>query len=117
MRDCFELLREAGLGRVPQVRVAGGGARSALWRRIVASVLGVELVTVTSSEGAAYGAALLAGVGTDVWPSVEAACEATIRIRERDDPEAGWQASYEALYPRYRELYPALSPTFGRLGA
>jgi xylulokinase len=115
MRDCFELLREAGLGQVPQVRVAGGGAKSALWRRIVASVLGVELVTVTSNEGAGYGAALLAGVGTRVWPSVEAACEATIRIRERGEPDASWRAAYLALYPRYRELYPALSPTFNRL--
>jgi xylulokinase len=117
MRDCFELLKGAGLAEVRQVRVAGGGARSSLWRRILASVLGVELVTVNSSEGAAYGAALLAGVGTENWPSVDAACEAVIAISGRDDPEPAWARAYEGLYPRFRELYPALSPTFTRLGA
>jgi xylulokinase len=117
MRDCFELLKGAGLAEVRQVRVAGGGARSSLWRRIMASVLGVELVTVNSSEGAAYGAALLAGVGAEHWPSVEAACEAVIAISGRDEPEPAWAHAYEGLYPRFRELYPALSPTFARLGA
>ncbi|HXB57455.1 MAG TPA: xylulokinase [Vicinamibacteria bacterium] len=117
MRDCFELLKGAGLAEVRQVRVAGGGARSSLWRRIMASVLGVELVTVNSSEGAAYGAALLAGVGAENWPSVDAACEAVIAISGRDEPEPAWAGAYEELYPRFRELYPALSPTFARLGA
>jgi xylulokinase len=117
MRDCFELLKGAGLAEVRQVRVTGGGARSSLWRRIMASVLGVELVTVNSSEGAAYGAALLAGVGAENWPSVDAACESVIAISGRDEPEPAWAQAYEGLYPRYRELYPALSPTFARLGA
>jgi xylulokinase len=117
MRDCFELLKAAGLGEIGQVRIAGGGARSPLWRRIVASALGVELVRVNSSEGAAYGAGLLAGVGAGHWPSVEAACEAAIAISGRDEPHPEWVRAYEALFPRYRELYPALSPTFGRLGA
>lgn len=116
MRDCFALLKGAGLGEVRQVRVGGGGARSSLWRRIMASVLGVELVTVNSSEGAAYGAALLAGVGAENWPSVDAACE-VIAISGRDEPEPAWAGAYEELYPRFRELYPALSPTFVRLGA
>jgi xylulokinase len=117
MRDCFELLKGAGLAEVRQVRVAGGGARSSLWRRIMASVLGVELVTVNSREGAAYGAALLAGVGAENWPSVDAACESVIAISGRDEPEPAWAQAYEGLYPRYRELYPALRPTFARLGA
>ena len=117
MRDCFALLKQAGIGDVRQVRVAGGGAKSALWRRICASVLGVELVTVNSTEGAAYGAALLAGVGAGAWPSVEAACDATIAVTGRDEPDPAWVKAYDALYPRYRELYPALKPTFDALGA
>jgi xylulokinase len=115
MRDCLALLAGAGVGDLRQVRVAGGGARSPLWRRIVASALGVELVTVTSTEGAAYGAALLAGVGAGEWPGVEAACEATIALTDRDEPDPAWAAAYGALHGRYRELYPALKPTFERL--
>ena len=117
MRDCFELLKQAGIGDVRQVRVAGGGAKSVLWRRICASVLGVELVTVNSTEGAAYGAALLAGTGAGTWPDVEAACDAAIAVTGRDEPDPSWVKAYDALYPRYRELYGALKPTFDALGA
>ena len=68
MKDCFGLLKGAGLGSVAEVRIAGGGAKSALWRKIVASVLGLPMLTVNSTEGAAYGAALLGGVGAGAWP-------------------------------------------------
>ena len=112
MRDCFALLKDAGVGNVSQVRVAGGGAKSPLWRRICASILGVELVTVNSTEGAAFGAALLAGVGAGAWPTVESACDATITVTGRDAPDPEWSKAYAALYPRYRELYPALTPTY-----
>jgi xylulokinase len=116
MRDCMGLFGQAGLGEVRQVRVAGGGAKSALWRRIVASVLGVELVTVNSTEGAAYGAALIAGVGAGVWPDVPSACEATIAVTGRDAPDPEWSCAYDELYPRYRALYPALRAEFAALG-
>jgi xylulokinase len=115
MRDCFSLLRGAGLGSVSEVRIAGGGAKGALWRKIVASALGLPMVTVNSTEGAAYGAALLGGVGAGAWPSVEAACDATVSITGRDEPVAAWTAAYDALYPRYRELYAALKPTYDAL--
>jgi xylulokinase len=115
MRDCLALLAGAGVVDVRQVRVAGGGAKSRLWRRIVASALGVELVTVTSTEGAAYGAALLAGVGAGAWSSVEAACDATIALTGRDEPVSSWTSVYDDLHARYRELYPALKPTFDQL--
>jgi xylulokinase len=78
-------------------------------------VLGVELVTVNSTEGGAYGAALLAGVGSGAWPTVEAACDAAIAVTGRDEPDASWVKAYDALYPRYRELYGALKPTFDAL--
>lgn len=117
MKDCFRLLQGAGLGAVKEVRIAGGGAKGPLWRKIVASALGLPMVTVNSTEGAAYGAALLAGVGAGAWPTVEAACDATIAVTGRDEPVAGWSEAYQALYPRYRELYPALKPTYDRLGS
>ena len=115
MKDCFALLGGAGLPAVAQVRIAGGGAKSALWRRIVASVLNVEIVTVNSREGAAYGAALLAGVGDGAWPQVDAACEDAIRVNGSDQPVAGWVGAYERAYGRYRGLYPALKSTFDGL--
>jgi xylulokinase len=117
MKDCFGLLQGAGLGAVSEVRIAGGGAKGALWRKIVASALGLPMVTVNSTEGAAYGAALLAGVGAGSWPTVEAACDATIAVTGRDEPVAAWSEAYAALYPRYRELYPALKPTYDALGS
>jgi xylulokinase len=116
MKDCFALLQGAGLGAVNEVRIAGGGARGAPWRKVVASVLGLPMVTVTSTEGAAYGAALLGAVGAGAWPSVEAACDATIAVTGRDEPVPAWTEAYADLYPRYRELYPALKPTFDALG-
>ena len=112
LRDSFTLMQAAGLPPVEQVRVSGGGARSALWRQILADVLGVELVTVNTTEGAAYGAALLAGVGAALWPSVDAACAATIRVTGQVSPRPEAVAAYAALYPRYQGLYPALRATF-----
>lgn len=115
LRDSMELVRAAGLGTVAQVRVSGGGARSALWRQMLADVLGSDMVTVNTTEGAAYGAALLAGVGAGVWPSVEVACDATIRIVSQVAPQPEQMAQYDAFYPLYQGLYDALKPTFDRL--
>ena len=114
LRDSFEILRAMGV-HLEQVRASGGGARSALWRQILADVLDTEVVTTTVTEGAAYGAALLAGVGAGVFPSVEAACARTLTLATRTAPNPQNRAVYASLYDRYRELYPALRPTFERL--
>jgi xylulokinase len=112
LRDIFELIRQAGLGEVRQVRASGGGTKGALWRQILASVLEAELVTVNTSEGAAFGAALLAGVGAGTWASVPAACDATVRITGSTLPDQAQVEACRRAYPIYRELYPALKPTF-----
>lgn len=112
LRDGFELMKVAGLSSIEQVRVSGGGARSSLWRQILADVLNIELVTVNTTEGAAYGAALLAGVGSGHWPDVESACAATIAIGEHDRPNAADVSIYDRAYEVYRQLYPALQPIF-----
>ena len=93
------------------MRISGGGAKSALWRQIMADVLGVELVTVNTTEGAAFGAALLAGVGAGVFENVPAACDATIQITGRTSPTQAARA-YQDYYPHYRALYPALAPEY-----
>jgi xylulokinase len=108
LRDGFELMKSAGLASIDQVRVSGGGARSALWRQILADTFNAELVTVNTTEGAAYGAALLAGVGAGAWSDVDAACDATVQLTGATKPEAEGAAFYERVYGLYRQLYPAL---------
>ena len=111
LRDSFELMKSAGLENISQVRVTGGGARSPLWRQILADVFGAEIVTVNTEEGAAYGAALLAATGSGTFGSVEDACDATITITGSTSPGSD-QSVYDEIYPTYRGLYPALRPTF-----
>jgi xylulokinase len=114
LRDSFELMKNAGLKDISQVRVTGGGARSPFWRQILADVFNAETVTVNAEEGAAYGAALLAATGAGVFPSVEAACDATIQITGSTKPGPN-SAIYNELYPIYRDLYPTLSAQFNKL--
>lgn len=114
LRDSFELIKNAGLPEIEQVRVTGGGAKSALWRQILADVLDTELVTVNSTEGAAFGAALLAATGTGNFPDVAAACRETIMITGRSKPGKAVD-KYKALYPIYRMVYPALKSVFSAL--
>ncbi|HSL53116.1 MAG TPA: xylulokinase [Pyrinomonadaceae bacterium] len=115
IKDMFCLMREAGLGSVDEVRVSGGGAKSLLWRQILADTLDAELVTVNTTEGAAYGAALLAGVGAGVWPNVDTACAETISISNRVFPNNETGKIYESLYEQYQQLYPTLKHTFHAL--
>jgi xylulokinase len=117
LRDCFELILGAGLGSIEQVRISGGGAKSELWRQILSDALGVELVTVNTTEGAAYGAAILAAVGLGAWPDVETACANLIRIVDRVAPDAERRGIYDLMHDRYKELYPALKQSFSRLSA
>jgi xylulokinase len=107
LRDSLELLRELGVG-ADVARVSGGGARSALFLEICASVLGLPLERTAVEEGAAYGAALLAGVAAGTFADVHDAVEKCIRITERLEPNEAWRGEYENGYRRFRELYPAL---------
>lgn len=111
LKDNLRLMQQVGLGPIEQVRLSGGGARSPLWRQILADVLEVELTTVNTTEGAAYGAALLAAVGMGRYGSVRAACDAVLRLtgRVRPGPDA---PHYPPLYALYQTLYPALQGHF-----
>jgi len=110
LRDSLELLRELDV-EAAVGRVSGGGARSELWLRIVASVLGLPLErTAASEEGAAFGAALLGGVAAGVFDDAAAAVAACVHVTERIEPDPEWEAAYADGYMRFRELYPALKP-------
>jgi xylulokinase len=107
LRDSLELLRELGV-EAEVGRVSGGGARSELWLRIVASVLGIPLELTAVEEGAAYGAALLGGVRAGVYADVHEAVASCVRARARVDPDPEWRDAYEERYRTFRRLYPAL---------
>src|SRR5438874_5295239 len=109
LRDSLELLRS--LDATPEVgRVSGGGARSELWLRIVAAVLGLPLERMESEEGSAFGAALLAGVRAGVFADAAEAAARCVRLRDRIEPNPDWTGIYDAGYRRYRLLYPTLKP-------
>lgn len=105
LKDCFALIQEAGLPDNVQVRITSGGAKSALWRSIIADVLGYPNVRVNTTEGAAFGAALLAGVGAGVYADARQAC-ASIRTLDEVTPNASH--AYAQAYAEYRALYPAV---------
>jgi xylulokinase len=115
LRDGLTLMGEAGLPAPSVIRASGGGARSALWRQILADVLGAAIATVNTVEGAAFGAALLAATGAGWFASVDEACAATIAVTPAAAPGPD-RSRYDDDYARYRALYPALAPTFHRAG-
>jgi xylulokinase len=112
LKDSFTLIQNAGLGAITQVRASGGGTKGALWRQIMASVLDAELVTVNTTEGAAYGAALLAGVGAGAWNNVASACRDSVKITGSTQPDGSQVKTYLASYGLYRKLYPILKERF-----
>lgn len=113
MCDSLTLMRELGV-TINEVRASGGGARSALWRQILADIFDAEIARLNVSQGAAYGAALLAGVGARVFADVPTACRQAVRVTERTSPGDA-RETYARFYPRYRALYPALADEFAAI--
>ena len=114
LRDGLDLMIAAGMPAPGEIRVSGGGTASALWRQILADVLDAEIATVNTTEGAAFGAALLGAVGAGWFSTVDAACLALVSATRVAVPGAD-AGAYAERHAAYRELYPALSPTFRRL--
>ena len=107
LRDNLELLREAGLPAPREIRASGGALKSPVWSQILADVLDVDLVTVDATEGAALGAAILAGVGAGLWSDVDAATQASVSTGRTISPKQ--PEAYHAAYRRFRALYPAIA--------
>ncbi|MCX6150935.1 MAG: xylulokinase [Ignavibacteriales bacterium] len=108
--DSLELLKEQNIS-IKQARASGGGAQSKLWRQILADVFNTEIVTVNVTEGAAYGAALLAGIGTKVIPDIDYISNNIIKVTSSTQPSANSEI-YKKYYPRYRNLYKSLEKEF-----
>jgi xylulokinase len=113
--DNIELIRELG-GNLDEIVLAGGIAKSNLWLQIIADVTGCVISLPEETEGAAFGGALVAGIGAGIYPDVESAIQQTVKIR-RDvcKPDANNHALYIEMYAIYKGLYPALKDTFARL--
>jgi xylulokinase len=111
LRDGLDVMIDAGLAKPTSIRATGGGARSPLWRQILANVLDAEIAVAQTAEGAATGAAMLAAVGAGAYDTVETAVETTVKVdvMERPSDDVGL---YHDLHERYRNLYTALAPTF-----
>ena len=114
LNDCLGIVESLG-AEVSAVRASGGGAKSPLWRGILAAVFRKPIATLQTQEGSALGAALLAMVGTGEFGSVEEACRAVISERSRTEPEPEAASVYERSYGVYRDLYPALRDVFPRM--
>ena len=114
LKDCMELIKEQKIDP-DQIIVSGGGSRSALWRQILADIFEKNIATVNLSQGAALGAALLAGVGSGVFADIQKACETTIKIESETLTKQENQRIYQELYFEYGKLYKILKETFHRL--
>lgn len=111
LRDSLEVARKIGAdpGRT---KICGGGAKSALWRKIIANVMNMKVDIIESEEGPGYGAAILAAVGCGVFPSVEAAAESLVKVTATEEPDEELVKKYEEKYQKFRKLYPALRGKF-----
>jgi xylulokinase len=107
LKDTFTIFDEMKIP-VTSIRLGGGGARSSLWRQIQADIYGHEIEIVAAEEGAAYGAAILAGVGAGEWHSVEQACDAVVRMAKTVQPNRQDSATMQQAYTTYRKIYAAL---------
>jgi len=111
MNDVVRLLAARGL-KIRQIRLSGGGAKSRFWRQLQADVYGIKCVTINADQGPAYGAALLAAVGTGRFSDVRQACKAGIKVTRTVRPRSKTKRLYAEYYAQFRELYPALKPQF-----
>lgn len=113
LRDSLELIRASGI-EVSELRVNGGGAKSPFWRQMIADIFGIPVVTVNSTDGPAYGAAIMAASGV-LNRDITELCDAWIQVTSRTEPNPANHAKYEVYYELFRGLYGTLQGTFHKL--
>lgn len=116
MRDSLEIIRGMGVP-VNQIRVSGGGSKSALWRQMQADVFGQKVVTINAEQGPAFGVALLAAVGAGAYKDIREACAATIEITTETPVDKRARKTYDAAFPIYQGLYQSLKGDFKKIAA
>ncbi len=111
LRDSLEVARSLGI-RIERTKICGGGAKSPLWKKIIANVMNVSVDVIESEEGPGYGGAMLAAVGCGAFASVQEAAEKLVKVTDTVEPEAALVAKYEKQYAKFRQIYPALKTLF-----
>lgn len=111
LRDSFEVAKKLGI-RIEHTKICGGGARSVLWKKIIANVLGVKVESVANEEGPAFGAAILAAVGCGEYPDVKTAVSKLVKVIDTIEPQADLVEKYEKNYQKFKAIYPTVKSLF-----
>ena len=111
LRDSLEVARSLGIS-IKRSKICGGGAKSPLWRKIIAAVMNLKLDIIESEEGPGYGGAILAAVGCGEYASVEEACEKLVKVVDTIEPDPVLVEKYEEKYQQFRKLYPTVKNLF-----
>ena len=111
LRDSFEVAKSLGI-RIERTKICGGGAKSPLWKKIIANVMNIKVDVIESEEGPALGGAMLAAVACGEYESVEAAAEKLVKVVDTVEPTPEIAAKYEERYQQFKEIYPACKPLF-----
>lgn len=111
LRDSLEVARSLGI-KIERTKICGGGAKSPLWKKIIANVMNLKVDVIESEEGPEYGGAMLAAVGCGEYDSVQEAANQLVKVVDTVEPDAKLVAKYEAKYQQFREIYPALKGVF-----
>ena len=115
LRDSFEVAKTLGI-RIERTKICGGGAKSPLWKKIIANVLGIKVDVIESEEGPAMGGAMLAAVACGEYPDVEAAADAIVKIVDTIEPETELTEKYNQRYEQFRQIYPKVKELFPIIG-
>ncbi len=114
LRDSLEVAKSLGV-QVSRTKICGGGAKSPLWKKIIANVMNLKVDIIESEEGPGYGGAILAAVGCGEYGSVEEAAEKLVKVIDTVEPDEELSDKYEERYQKFRKIYPALKETFQKL--
>ncbi len=114
LRDSLEVARSLGI-RIERTKICGGGAKSPLWKKIIANVMNLKVDVIESEEGPGYGGAILAAVGCGEYASVEEAAGKLVKVVETVEPDAQMIEKYEERYQKFRKIYPAMKGLFQEL--
>ena len=111
LRDSLEVARSLGI-KIEKTKICGGGAKSALWKQIIANVMNLTVEVIESEEGPGLGAAMLAAVGCGEYPDIKAAADAIVKVKEQIEPEPQLVAKYEERYQKFKQIYPTVKQLF-----
>ena len=111
LRDSFEVAKSLGI-RIERTKICGGGAKSMLWKKMIANIMGIRVDVIESEEGPALGGAMLAAVGCGEYPDVKTIAEKIVKVVDTIEPEPKLTAKYEERYQQFRRIYPTVKGLF-----